>query len=125
VELHDKRRARLSPEAGIASAEKAVSLKGDSGEYHVLLGTLCGQMISSAGLAGLKYGKCALAEVNRAIELDPKSSKAHVAHGVGNYYLPAALGAASTWSAKDFRKASSWMRRTPKHGCGWVSRCAS
>ena len=70
-----------------------------------LLGTLCGQMISSAGLAGLKYGKCALAEVNRAIELDPKSSKAYVAHGVGNYYLPAALGGGFDLAVKDFRKA--------------------
>jgi Flp pilus assembly protein TadD len=62
-------------------------------------------MISSAGLAGLKYGKCALAEVNKAIELDPKSSKAYVAHGVGNYYLPPALGGGFDLAVKDFRKA--------------------
>jgi tetratricopeptide (TPR) repeat protein len=105
VELHDKAQGKAIAEAGIASAEKAVSLKGDSGEYHRLLGTLCGQMISSAGLAGLKYGKCALAEVNKAIELDPKSSKAYVAHGVGNYYLPAALGGGFDLAVKDFRKA--------------------
>jgi tetratricopeptide (TPR) repeat protein len=105
VELRDKPKGRAIAEAGVASAEKAISLKGDYGEYHRLLGTLCGQMISSAGLLGLKYGKCALTEINRAIELDPKSSKAYVAHGVGNYYLPTALGGGYELAVKDFRKA--------------------
>ena len=62
-------------------------------------------MISSNGLAGLKYGKCALNEVNKAIELDPKSSEAYVSHGVGNYYLPAALGGGMELAIKDFQKA--------------------
>ena len=49
-------------------------------------------MVSSSSLAGLKYGKCALESVDKAIELDPKSSMAYVSHGVGNYYLPPAFG---------------------------------
>jgi tetratricopeptide (TPR) repeat protein len=92
-------------EAGIKAAEKAVSLNGNTSEYHRILGTLCGQMVSSNGLAGLRYGKCALASVNRAIELDPKSSEAYLSHGVGNYYLPPALGGGMQLAIKDFEKA--------------------
>ena len=87
------------------AAEKAVALNGNSAEFNRILGTLCGQMISSAGLAGIKYGKCALNSVNKAIELDPKSSEAYVSHGVGNYYLPAAFGGGMELAVKDFQKA--------------------
>jgi tetratricopeptide (TPR) repeat protein len=62
-------------------------------------------MISGNGLAGLKYGKCALTAVNKAIELDPKSSTNYLSHGVGNYYLPAALGGGYDLAVKDFQKA--------------------
>jgi len=79
-------------------------------QFNHTLGALAARQgdvaASVAGLAGtLRAAGPALAEVNRAIELDPKSSKAHVAHGVGNYYLPAALGGGFDLAAKDFRKA--------------------
>src|SRR2546430_10298916 len=35
--------AKNAAQAGIDAAERAVNLKGDSSEYHRLLGTLCGQ----------------------------------------------------------------------------------
>jgi tetratricopeptide (TPR) repeat protein len=105
VEVRDKAQAKNFAESGIQAAERAVSLKPDTAEYHRILGTLCGQMISSNGLAAIKYGKCALESVNRAIALDPKSSDAYVSHGVGNYYLPAALGGGVELAIKDFQKA--------------------
>lgn len=105
IETHDKSRGRDLAEAGIKAAEKAVALNGNTAEYHRILGTLCGQMISSNGLAGLRYGKCALASVDKAIELDPKSSDAYLSHGVGNYYLPPALGGGIPLAIKDFEKA--------------------
>jgi tetratricopeptide (TPR) repeat protein len=105
VEVRDKTQAKNFAEAGIQAAERAVALKSTSAEYHRILGTLCGQMISSNGIAALKYGKCALESVNKAIELDPKSSDAYVSHGVGNYYLPSALGGGVDLAIKDFRKA--------------------
>ncbi|MGI8744015.1 MAG: tetratricopeptide repeat protein [Bryobacteraceae bacterium] len=105
IETHDKARGRELAEAGMKAAEKAVALNGSTAEYHRLLGTLCGQMVSSNGLAGLRYGKCALASVDKAIELDPKSSDAYVSHGVGNYYLPPALGGGIPLAIKDFEKA--------------------
>jgi tetratricopeptide (TPR) repeat protein len=105
IETHDKPVAKLAAQAGIDAAERAAALKPDSSEYQRILGTLCGQMISGAGLAGLKYGKCALTAVNKAIELDPKSSINYLSHGVGNYYLPAALGGGYDLAIADFRKA--------------------
>jgi tetratricopeptide (TPR) repeat protein len=105
VEVHDKAQAKNFAEGGIQAAQRAIALKGDVAEYHRILGTLCGQMISSNGLAALKYGKCALESVNKAIELDPKSSEAYVSHGVGNYYLPSALGGGVDLAIKDFQKA--------------------
>ena len=105
VEVRDKVQAKGFAEAGIQAAERAVAMKPSTAEYHRILGTLCGQMISSNGIAALKYGKCALDSVNKAIELDPKSSDAYVSHGVGNYYLPQALGGGIELAVKDFRKA--------------------
>ena len=105
IETHDKAKGRELAESGMKAAEKAVSLNGNNAEYHRMLGTLCGQMISSGGLAGLKYGKCALSSVDKAIELDPKSSDAYLSHGVGNYYLPPAFGGGIPLALKDFEKA--------------------
>lgn len=105
VEMRDKDKARNYAENGVRVAEKAVGLKPNTSEYHRILGTLCGQVISSAGLSGIMYGRCALASVNRAIELDPKSAPNYVSHGVGNYYLPAALGGGLDLAIKDFQKA--------------------
>ncbi len=117
IELHDKASAKNAAQGGMDAAGKAVSLKPDSAEYQRILGTLCGQMVSSSSLAGLKYGKCALESVNKAIELDPKSSMAYVSHGVGNYYLPPAFGGGIDVAVKDFRKA---IELNPKNSDAWL-----
>ena len=105
MEVRDKARSRELAEAGMKAAEKAVSINGNTAEYHRMLGSLCGQMVSSNGLAGIRYAKCALNSVNKAIEMDPKSSDAYLSHGVGNYYLPPALGGGIELAIKDFEKA--------------------
>jgi len=117
IELHDKGAAKNDAQAGFEAANRAVNLKPDSAEYQRILGTLCGQMISSNSLAALKYGKCALDSVNKAIELDPKSSMAYVSRGVGNYYLPAAFGGGPDLAIKDFRKA---IDLNPKNADAWL-----
>ena len=105
TELRDKNAGRAAAEAGIQAAEKAVSLKPNVAEYHRILGTLCGQVIPANVLAGLKYGRCALDSINKAIELDPKSALAHVSRGVGNYYLPSAFGGGAEIALKDLQRA--------------------
>ena len=105
TELRDKNSTKSLAQTGIDAAERAVSLKPDSAEHQRILGTLCGQIISGNSLSALKYGKCALEAVNKAIELDPKSSINYVSHGVGNYYLPPAFGGGMDLAIKDFKKA--------------------
>ncbi len=117
IEQHDKASAKNAAQAGMDAANKAVSMKPDSAEYQRILGTLCGQMVSSSSLAGLKYGKCALDSVDKAIELDPKSSMAYLSHGVGNYYLPQAFGGGVDLAIKDFRKA---IELNPKNADAWL-----
>jgi tetratricopeptide (TPR) repeat protein len=105
IEVRDKNAAHNAAEAGIDAAKKAVALKAESAEYHRLLGTLCGQAISANVLQGMKYGHCAQDEVNKALQLDAKSSVNYLARGVGNYYLPQGFGGGLDLAIKDFQKA--------------------
>ncbi len=105
METGDKNQARNAAEIGIKAAERAAALKPDVAEYHRLWGTLCGQVIPANVLAGLKYGHCAQDEVNKAVQLDPKAAVNYVSRGVGNYYLPAAMGGGVDAAIKDFQKA--------------------
>ena len=106
TELHDKGQARGAAEAGMKAAERAVALKPVEAEYHRILGTLCGQEAAAVGgLGALRYGRCALDEVNKAVELDPREPMNYLSRGIGNYYLPAALGGGVELAMKDFQKA--------------------
>ena len=105
MELRDKAQAKAAAEVGIAAAEKAVSLDAGNAEHHRILGTLCGQVIPANVWAGLKYGRCALDSINKAIELAPKTAINYVSRGVGNYYLPPAFGGGADKAIEDFRKA--------------------
>jgi tetratricopeptide (TPR) repeat protein len=105
LEVRDRGRAREAAEAGIAIAQRAVALDPRRSEHHRVLGTLCGQVIPANVMAGMKWGRCAQEEVNRALELDPKSALAHLGRGVGNYYLPPLLGGGLEIAIKDFEKA--------------------
>jgi Flp pilus assembly protein TadD len=105
IEQRDKAAAKGAAENGIRAAEKAVALKPNSGEYHRLLGALCGQIIPASPLSALRYGRCAMDEVNRAVELDPKSALVYLSRGVGNYYLPPSFGGGLDLALKDIDKA--------------------
>jgi tetratricopeptide (TPR) repeat protein len=113
LELHDKGAAKDAAETGIRAAERAVDLRPQTAEYHRILGTLCGQVIPAEVLLAFRYGKCARSSIDRAIELDPKSSKAYVSRGVGNYYLPQALGGGVELALRDFQKAIALDPKSP------------
>ncbi len=105
-EVRDKGRARSAAEAGMRYAERSIAVKGDVAEYHRLLGTLCGQAAGAVGgIGALKFGRCALDEVNKAVSLDPKAPLNYLSRGIGNYYLPAMLGGGVDLAIRDFQKA--------------------
>ncbi len=104
-ELRDKGAAKRAAEAGIQAAERALALKPNVAEYHRTLGTLCGQVIPANVLSGLSYGKRARESIARAVEREPKNPRNYVSRGVGNYYLPQALGGGVELAIQDFQKA--------------------
>ncbi len=105
METGDKNAARAAAEEGIKAAQRITTASPAMAEYHRVLGTLCGQVIPANVLVGLKYGSCARDEVNKAVELDPKSSANYLSRGVGNYYLPPSFGGGADVAIKDFEKA--------------------
>jgi tetratricopeptide (TPR) repeat protein len=105
LELRDKSAAQRAAETGIKYAERAVALDGRNAEYHRVLGTLCGQVIPANVFAGLRYGRRAQEAIDKAIELNPRSAQAHLARGVGKYYLPPMMGGGADKALDDFRKA--------------------
>ncbi len=105
MQTGDKNQARAAAETGMKAAEKVVSLKPDVAEYHRIWGTLCAQVIPANVILGMKYGHCAQDEVKKAVDLDPKASANYLSRGVGNYYLPSALGGGVDVAIKDFMKA--------------------
>jgi len=106
LELHDKNQAERAAEDGIRAAERAIAINGRNSEYYRVMGTLCGQAAAGGMLAALSYGKRAREAIDKALELDPKSARAYLARGVGNYYLPEAFGGGASVAVPDFRKAA-------------------
>jgi len=117
LEIRDKRQAEQVAERGVKLAERAVALKPEVAEYYRILGTLCGQVVPANLLTGLSYGKRAQEAINKAVEKDPKSPEVYVARGVGNYYLPAALGGGIPLAIADFRKA---LQLDSKNAEAWL-----
>ena len=117
LELRDKKLAEQTAERGVKAAEQAVALKPDVAEYYRVLGTLCGQVVPANVLTGLSYGKRAKDAIDKAVAKDPKSSAAYMARGVGNYYLPAALGGGFELAVADFHKS---IDLDPKNADAWL-----
>jgi tetratricopeptide (TPR) repeat protein len=117
LEQADKKLAQQAAERGVTAAEKAVATKPQDAEYYRILGTLCGQVVPANVLAGLSYAKRARDAIDKAIALDPKSSMAYMARGVGNYYIPSALGGGFELAVADFRKA---IELDPQNADAWL-----
>ncbi len=106
LELKDKAGAEKAAEAGVRAAQAAIALQPKNAEFYRVMGTLCGQAIPAVNmLSAVTYGKRAQEAINKAKELDPKSARVYLAEGVGNYYLPQALGGGPDAAIKDFKKA--------------------
>ncbi len=118
MEVRDKAGAQKAAEAGVPDAQKAIELNGKNADYYRVLGTLCGQVIPANPVVGaLVYGKRAKEALDKAVEMDPKSPRAFVAHGVGYYYLPTNFGGGPENAIKDFKQA---LTLDPKSAEAWL-----
>lgn len=97
--------AKEAAEGGVAAAEKAVAIDPKSSEAHQLLGDLLNQLIPHVFGGGMKYGKRATDEMDRALELNPKNVDAHVSRAISYYYTPEAFGGSKTKAIDMLRKA--------------------
>jgi tetratricopeptide (TPR) repeat protein len=114
LELRDKRQARSAAELGISAAKAALKLEPNNAEYHRLLGTLCGQVIPADPMAGFQHGRCAKEEIEKALQMNPKSALAWLSSGVGKFYLPAMFGGGVDLAMKDFQKAAALDPKLPE-----------
>ncbi len=106
METGDKGGSKRSAEAGVAMADKAIDINPKNAAYYTILGTLCGQIVPANPMAGiLIYGKKAKEALDKAVAMDPKSSAAFLAHGVGYYYLPDNFGGGPANAIRDFQRA--------------------
>lgn len=106
MELRDKLGSQRIAELGVKDMDKAIGMNSKVADYYRVMGTLCGQVIPANPIVGaLSYGKRAKQALDQAIAMDPKSSKAYVSRGVGNYYLPASFGGGADNAIADFRQA--------------------
>ncbi len=118
MEVRDKNSAQKNAEAGAADVEKAIAINNRAADYYRVLGTLCGEVIPANPIAGiLSYGKRAKDALDKAIQMDPKSSKAFLAHGVGYYYLPNNFGGGPENSIRDFKQA---IALDPRSADAWL-----
>jgi tetratricopeptide (TPR) repeat protein len=75
---NDSKVVKQGAQDGVAAAEKAVSLNPNSSEAHRLNGELTGELIGVVFMGGMRHGKHAGDELDKALQLDPKNAEAYV-----------------------------------------------
>lgn len=103
---------KQAAEAGVAAAEKAVTLNPKSSDAHQLLGDLLSQLIPHVYGGGMKYGKRAADEMDKAIELNPKNVNAYVSRAISYYYTPDSFGGSKSKAVEMLKKAVEIDSRT-------------
>lgn len=101
----DKTLIKKAATDGIAAAEKAIVLNPKSSEAHWLAGDLLGRLIPHVFGGGMRYGKRAADEMDKALELDPKNANACVSRAISYFYTPGAFGGSKDKAFELLRKA--------------------
>jgi tetratricopeptide (TPR) repeat protein len=106
AEAHkDETLIKQAAKDGVAAAEKAAALNPKSSEAHWLVGDLLGRLIPHVFGGGMRYGKRATDEMDKAIALDPKNANACVSRAISYYYTPEAFGGSRDKAFEMLRKA--------------------
>lgn len=102
----DEKVLKSAAQNGISAAEKAVALDANSSEAHRLLGDLMGEMIPHTFMGGMRLGKRAGSELDKAIQLDPRNANAYLGRAIGYYFTPSAFGGSHEKAAELLKKAA-------------------
>jgi hypothetical protein len=106
AEAHkDETLIKQAAKDGVAAAEKAVALNPRSSEAHWLVGDLLGRLIPHVFGGGMRYGKRAADEMDKAIALDSKNANACVSRAISYFYTPEAFGGSRDKAFAMLRKA--------------------
>jgi Flp pilus assembly protein TadD len=89
---NDNKVVKQAAQDGIVAAEKAVSLEPNSSEAHRLNGELTGELIPTVFMGGMRHGKHAGDELDKAIQLDPKNAEAYAGRAIGYFFTPSTFG---------------------------------
>jgi tetratricopeptide (TPR) repeat protein len=89
---NDDKLIKTAAEDGRTAAEKATALDPTSSEAHRLVGDGLGELIPHTFMGGMRLGKRAARELDKAIELDPRNANAYVGRAIGYYFTPSAFG---------------------------------
>jgi tetratricopeptide (TPR) repeat protein len=102
---NDDKLIKRAAEDGLSAAEKEVSLDPNSSEAHRLTGDLLGELIPHTFMGGMRLGKRAARELDKAIELDPRNANAYIGRAIGYYFTPPAFGGSHEKAAELLKKA--------------------
>src|SRR5207249_3600991 len=102
---NDDKLIKNAAQDGISAAEKAVALNPNSSEAHRLEGDLLGELIPHTFMGGMRLGKRAASELDKAIELDPRNANAHIGRAIGYYFTPATFGGSHSKAVDLLKKA--------------------
>jgi tetratricopeptide (TPR) repeat protein len=104
---NDNKTVKQGAQDGIAAAEKAVALNANSSEAHRLNGDLTGELIGVVFMGGMRHGKHAGDELDKAIQLDPNNAEAYIGRAIGYFFTPSTFGGSKDKAAELLQKAIS------------------
>jgi tetratricopeptide (TPR) repeat protein len=102
----DERIVKRAAQDGVSAAEKAIALNSNSSESHRLLSSLLGELIPLAFAGGMRYGKRASEEADKAIKLDPANPSAYITRALNYFFTPAMFGGNRDKAIEMLKKAS-------------------
>src|SRR5688572_18418772 len=93
-------------ESTVTASKRACTLNDDLADAHRLWGDTLGHLIRYKGMPfAIMKGSDARKQVQRALEIDPKSSEAWLASGRSYFYTPRSFGGDLGQAVSSFRKA--------------------
>jgi tetratricopeptide (TPR) repeat protein len=102
---NDDKLMKKAAEGGVAAAEKAVELNPNSSEAHRIEGDALGELIPHVFAGGMRYGRRSTAELDKAIELDPRNTSAYIGRAIAYFFTPASFGGSRDKAMEMLKKA--------------------